>query len=215
MSDNGTQFDSVGLRKLCSELGIKKHFSSVAHPQSNGQVEAVKKTIKRNLEKKLAGLKNAWVEELPWVLWAYRTTSRTTTSETPFSMTYGAEAVLPVEVGEPSFRTTQFSLETNDQGLALNLDLIEIKRDKAAVKVKANQAATARSYNPMIRIRHFKARDLVLKKVTQKQRVFSPNWEGPFRITEPVSAGSYRVEELNGTPLSHLWNADKLRKYYQ
>ncbi|KAL5555768.1 hypothetical protein UlMin_038004 [Ulmus minor] len=45
VSDNGTQFDSVGLRELCSELGIKKHFFSVAHPQSNGQVEVVNKTI--------------------------------------------------------------------------------------------------------------------------------------------------------------------------
>ncbi|KAL5579681.1 hypothetical protein UlMin_012123 [Ulmus minor] len=50
VSDNGTQFDSAGLKKLCSDLGIHKHFSSVAHPQSNGQVEAVNKTIKNNLE---------------------------------------------------------------------------------------------------------------------------------------------------------------------
>ncbi|KAL5562357.1 hypothetical protein UlMin_032104 [Ulmus minor] len=83
VSDNGTQFDSAGLKKLCSKLGIKKHFASVAHPQSNGQVEAVNKTIKRNLERKLEGLKNAWVEELPRVLWAYRTTGRNTTGETP------------------------------------------------------------------------------------------------------------------------------------
>ncbi|KAL5573816.1 hypothetical protein UlMin_023413 [Ulmus minor] len=82
--DNGTQFDSAGLRKLCSELGIKKHFSSVAHPQSNGQVEAVNKTIKQTLERKLEGLRNTWVEELPRVLWAYRTTSRTATGETRF-----------------------------------------------------------------------------------------------------------------------------------
>ncbi|KAL5582473.1 hypothetical protein UlMin_014915 [Ulmus minor] len=75
MSNNGIQFNSAGLKKLCSELGIKKHFSSVAHPQSNGQVEAVNKTIKRNLERKLEGLKSAWVEELPRVLWAYQTTS--------------------------------------------------------------------------------------------------------------------------------------------
>ncbi|KAL5557738.1 hypothetical protein UlMin_033949 [Ulmus minor] len=112
--DNGTQFDSAGLKKLCSELGIKKHFSSMAHPQSNGQIEAVNKTIKRNLERKLEGLKNTWVEELPHVLWAYRTTSRTTTGETPFSMTYGTEAVIPVEIGEPSFRTNQFGSQTND-----------------------------------------------------------------------------------------------------
>ena len=71
VSDNGTQFDSAGLRKLCSELGIRKNFSSVAHPQSNGQVDAVNKTIKRNLERTLEGLKNAWVEESPRVLWAY------------------------------------------------------------------------------------------------------------------------------------------------
>ncbi|KAL5540600.1 hypothetical protein UlMin_043549 [Ulmus minor] len=71
VSDNSTQFDSARLKKLCSKQGIKKHFSSVAHPQSNGQVEAVNKTIKRNLEKKLEGLKNVWVEELPRVLWAY------------------------------------------------------------------------------------------------------------------------------------------------
>ena len=65
MSNNVTQFDIVGLQKLCSELGIRKHFSSVAHPQFNRQVEAVNKTIKRNMERKLEGLKNAWVEELP------------------------------------------------------------------------------------------------------------------------------------------------------
>ncbi|KAL5563900.1 hypothetical protein UlMin_033647 [Ulmus minor] len=86
-----------------SPTRIRKHFSSVAHPQSNGQVEAVNKTIKRNLERKLEGLKNAWVEELPRVLWAYWTTSRTATRETPFSMTYSIEVVIPVEIGEPSF----------------------------------------------------------------------------------------------------------------
>ena len=58
-------------------------------------------------------------------------------------MTYGTEVVIPVEVGEPSFRTTQFGSQTNDQGLALNLDLVEIKRDEAAIRIKANQAAAA------------------------------------------------------------------------
>ncbi|KAL5574001.1 hypothetical protein UlMin_023598 [Ulmus minor] len=59
VSDNGTQYDSAGLKNLCSDLGIHKHFSNVAHPQSNGQVEAVNKTIKNNLEQKLNGAKSA------------------------------------------------------------------------------------------------------------------------------------------------------------
>ena len=130
-------------------------------------------------------------------------------------MTYGTEDVITVEVGEPSFRTTQFSSQTNDQGLALNLDLIEMRRDEAMMKIKANQEAAARSYNPRVKVQRLESGDLVLKRVTQKQGVFSPNWEGPFPITEPVLSGSYRIEELDGTPLSHLWNANKLRKYYQ
>ncbi|KAL5557726.1 hypothetical protein UlMin_033937 [Ulmus minor] len=74
VSDNGTKFDSAGLKKICLDLGIHKHFSSVAHPQSNGQVEAVNKTIKNNLERKLNRAKGAWFDELPRVLWAYHTT---------------------------------------------------------------------------------------------------------------------------------------------
>ncbi|KAL5541209.1 hypothetical protein UlMin_042682 [Ulmus minor] len=133
VSDNGTQFDSAGLKKLCLDLGIHKHFSSVAHPQSNGQVEAVNKTIKNNLERKLNGARGAWVDELPRVLWAYRTTCRTSTNETLFSMTYGTEAVVPTEIGEPSFRVEQFDPESNVEGLSLNLDLLEIKRDNAQI----------------------------------------------------------------------------------
>ncbi|KAL5553876.1 hypothetical protein UlMin_041277 [Ulmus minor] len=68
VSNNGTQFDSATLKKLYSDLGIHKHFSSITHPQSNGQVEAVNKTIKNNLERKLNGAKGAWVDELPRVL---------------------------------------------------------------------------------------------------------------------------------------------------
>ncbi|KAL5581863.1 hypothetical protein UlMin_014305 [Ulmus minor] len=80
----------------------------------------------------------AWVDELPRVLWAYRTTCRTSTNETPLSMTYGTEAVVPTEIGEPSFRVEQFDPEFNVEGLSLNLDLLEIKRDNAQIRMVAN-----------------------------------------------------------------------------
>ncbi|KAL5577187.1 hypothetical protein UlMin_018886 [Ulmus minor] len=85
----------------------------------------------------------AWVDELPRVLWAYRTTCRKSTNETPFSMTYGTEAVVPTEIGEPSFRTEQFDPDLNVEGLSLNLDLLEIKRDNAHIRMVANQKAVA------------------------------------------------------------------------
>ncbi|KAL5573177.1 hypothetical protein UlMin_022774 [Ulmus minor] len=73
VSDHGTQFENEKLQSICDRLGIKKMFSSPAHPKSNGQVEAVNKTIKQTLKKKLEKSKGAWVDELPLVLWSYRT----------------------------------------------------------------------------------------------------------------------------------------------
>ena len=113
--------------------GHTEKISSVAHPQSNGQVEAFNKTIKNKFGRKLDGAKGAWVDELPQVLWASRTTCRTSTNQTPFSMTYVTEATIPTEIGEPSFRMEHFDSTNNDQGLSLNLDILEIKWDKAQI----------------------------------------------------------------------------------
>ena len=91
VSNNGTQFDSKEFREFYNKLDIKKNFSSVDHPQTNGQVEAINKVIKHNLRTKLEEHKGLWANELPKVLRAYRTTSRTSTGETPFSLAYGVE----------------------------------------------------------------------------------------------------------------------------
>ena len=75
VSDNRTQFDGNEFRNFCDDLEIKKSFSSVNHPQTNYQVEAVNKIIKFNLKTKLEECKELQAEELPKVLWAYKTTS--------------------------------------------------------------------------------------------------------------------------------------------
>ena len=87
------------------------------------------------LKKRLDDAKGKWVEELPHVLWAYRTTPRRSTGETPFSMTYGAEAVIPLETGFPTLRTRSFSPASNNEQLERNLDLIEERRESAMVRL--------------------------------------------------------------------------------
>ncbi|KAK0602564.1 hypothetical protein LWI29_034807 [Acer saccharum] len=86
ITDNGTQFDGRRFRELCDKYGINNYYASPAHPQTNGQTEAVNKIIKHNLKAKLATKKGSWVDKLPQVLWAYRTTERGSTGETPYSM---------------------------------------------------------------------------------------------------------------------------------
>ena len=98
VSDNGKQFDNAKFRDFCAELGIKNYYSSPAHPQSNGHAEVTIRTLKAALKTKLEDLKGNLVEYLPEVLWAYRTTQKSSTQETPFALAFGTEAVAPVEV---------------------------------------------------------------------------------------------------------------------
>jgi hypothetical protein len=74
ISDNGTQFESKLFKGFCSDLGIRNFFSSPGYPQSNGQAEASNKVIMNGIKRKLEAAKGKWVEELPSILWTYRTT---------------------------------------------------------------------------------------------------------------------------------------------
>ena len=80
------------------------------------------------LKKRLDDAKGKLIEELPHVLWTYRTTLQKSTGETPFSMTYGAEAVNPLENGFPTMRTSTFSSDGNDELLKKSLDMVEEQR---------------------------------------------------------------------------------------
>ena len=101
----------------------------IGYTQANGQVEAANKTIKDNLKKKLEHLKGAWVDELPMVLWAHRTTPKEATGETPFSPVFGTKAVIHAEVSLLSYRIENYTEEENVLALLENLDFLEEKRD--------------------------------------------------------------------------------------
>ena len=71
------------------------------------------KIIKTRLE----GVKGIWPKELLSVLWAYRTTTRTPTGETPFRLTYENEAVIPAEIGLTSYRVDNHDEGRNDEAI--------------------------------------------------------------------------------------------------
>ena len=87
------------------------------------------------LKKRLDSAKGKWVEELPHVLWTYQTTPCRSTGETPFSMTYGAKVMIPLETGFPTLRTSSFTPRSNNELLENSLDLIEERRDNAMVQL--------------------------------------------------------------------------------
>ncbi|XP_061360568.1 uncharacterized protein LOC133304534 [Gastrolobium bilobum] len=130
--DNGTQFTSKAFQELMANLHIRHRFASVEHPQTNGKAEAANQVIIEGLRKRIdQSAKGKWVEELWYVLWRYRTTMQTSTGESPFRLTYGCKAMIPVELGEPSWRRVQAlsqAEEENSKKLAVELDLIDEAR---------------------------------------------------------------------------------------
>ncbi|KAK4385515.1 Transposon Tf2-12 polyprotein [Sesamum angolense] len=139
----------------CKGLAIKQFFTSVSNPQANGQTKVTNRTILHHLKTRLGTAKGAWVDELPSILWAYRTTPRTTTGETPFSLSYGTDTVAPVEVGELNWRVKHYDLEANEQGLRMNLDFVEEVRERASVRAAMYKAKMAKAYNFGVRPRNF------------------------------------------------------------
>ena len=146
-------------------MGITNRYSTPTYLQGNGQAEAVNKVIVNGLKKRLDDVKGKWVEELSYILWTYRIMLRRSTGETPFSITYGAEAVIPLEIGFPTLRTSSFNSSSNDELLEKSLDFIEERRESAMVQLAYYQHKLKQGYDANIKLRPLVSGDLVLRKV--------------------------------------------------
>ncbi|GJX90909.1 reverse transcriptase domain-containing protein [Tanacetum coccineum] len=95
ISDNGKQFRDNPFKDWCEKLCIRQHFASVKHPQTNGLVERANRSLGEGIKARLGARNKKWMEELSHVLWAHRTMIKSSNGDTPFSLTYGTEAVIP------------------------------------------------------------------------------------------------------------------------
>ncbi|KAM1360155.1 hypothetical protein ACFX2F_047049 [Malus domestica] len=205
---------------FCSKFNINLYFASPAYPQSNGQVEAINKIIKRTLKTSLDKAKGCWLEFVPQVLWLYRTSYRTSTGETSFSLVFSTEAVVSVELEQATFRVQNYVQSENDKQLTLNLDLVEEHRNQAHLRNVAYKQRISNYYDSRVEPRSFKVRDWVLKKRLLCDRILSEgtlslNWDGPFEVVGISRPDSYKLRSSDGKTLGHLWNADHLKYYYK
>ncbi|XP_068476206.1 uncharacterized protein [Phaseolus vulgaris] len=213
---NGTQFASQQLGKLCAEVGIKQVFASVEHPQTNGQVESANRVLLRGLKRRLEKAKGAWAEEVPRIVWAYHTTPQSSTMETPFSLLYGSDAMIPVEIHESSPRFLSFVAEESNEERKVNLDLLDEAREEARIKAEAVKRRAEHQYNSKVKLRQFQVGDLVMRKAHpyELENKLSPKWTGPFKVTEAKGNGSYNLKTLEGGPIPRSWNAANLKFYF-
>jgi len=165
----------------------------------------------------MRSVKRRWIEELLEALWAYRCTLQSSTKETPFSLTYGSDAMLPVELGEPSLHREIFDLKLNRESLMPSLDLVCELRDETRVREEASKRRAERKYNSKVKPRSFHAGDLIWRmrsEARQGEGKFSTNWERPFRVRQVAGNGAYHLEHLFGKTIPRTWNASHLKFYF-
>jgi len=171
----------------------------VEYLQTNGHAESANKVILTKLKKRLGSAKGRWTEEIVEVLWAYRCTPHSATGETPYNLTYDTDAMLPIEVGEPTIWWELDNLKMNDECLKIELDLLQELRDMAKIWEEACKQRASRRYNSKTKPRAFQECDLVWRMRGEARKAsikgkFSSNWNGPFKITKSLQNGPYYLD---------------------
>ena len=135
-------------------------------------------------------LKGISVDELLKVLWAYRTTTMTPTRETPFSLSYGYEAMVPVEIEMNSLRRENYDPNQNNLLQRRELDFLEEKRYVIHNCGLYLSAAYCQILHSKVKPKRFRVGDLVLRKVLQNKDALDPIWKGYFKISDILAPGA-------------------------
>ncbi|GJT35298.1 reverse transcriptase domain-containing protein [Tanacetum coccineum] len=218
ISDNGKQFRDDPFKDWCEKLCINQHFASVKHLQTNGLVERVNHSLGEGIKARLEARSKNLMEELPHVLWAHRTMIKSNNEDTPFSLTYETKAIIPAGIGMHTIRTAEVDLVQNNEALEINLDLLEERREEAAIREGKSKAKMEKYYNAKVRNTSFKPGDLVYRNNDASRAEdtgkLGPKWEGPYEVTEALGYGAYKLRDRDGKKLPRTWNVSNLKKCY-
>ncbi|XP_020253934.1 uncharacterized protein LOC109831000 [Asparagus officinalis] len=213
---------SVMVSRDSTTIRIQSVALMTYYPSANGLAEAFNKIIVKLLKKFVSKSRRDCDENLSECLWAYHTTVKTPTKATTFSLVYGYEVVLPLEIQIPSLRVALANRMTDEEQHRLSLQELEVLDDRrlqAQQQIELYQARISKAYNKKVKERIFKKDDLVLAVrqpmvMTHKTKgKFNPEQEGPFVIESVYSNGAYRLINQKGDRLMMPINGEFLKKY--
>ncbi|XP_070029103.1 uncharacterized protein [Nicotiana sylvestris] len=177
------------MTKICELFGFKQRNLSMYYAAANGLAEAFNKTLCNLLKKFVSKSKRNWHDRMEEALWANRTTHRTPTQATPYSLVYGVEAVLPLE------------------------------RKIMSLRLAVQEARLSRAFNEKVRLRSFQVGDQVLAVrrpiITSRKSggKFTSKWDGSYVVQEAYSSGAYKLVDADGIRIIPI-NEKYLKRYY-
>ncbi|GJY08784.1 hypothetical protein Tco_0375838 [Tanacetum coccineum] len=143
---------------------------------------------------------------------------KSSNGETPFSLTYGTEAVIPAEIGMPTLRTAEID-QAKYAKLGINLDLDRRKRRQAAYKKQKQEKDGKYITTQEVPRNSFKRVILVLPPSNEASHAkdegkLGPKWEGPYEVKESLGKGAYKLKDRKGNEIPRTWNICNLKKCY-
>jgi hypothetical protein len=199
ITDLGAAFTGSIFWDFCQDNLIDVYYSSVAHPQCNGQVERANVMVLQALKDRIyddaSNYATRWLAELPHVIWGLRTQVSSATDFSPFFLVYGLEAVLPTDV---AFRTPQIQFYEEgeaEQTRRIDVDSLEEQRLTAVMRQARHDRQLHPYHDRNVRETSFNVGDLVLRSIqkTDGMHKLSAPWEGPFIVTEVMNPSTYRL----------------------
>ena len=214
-SDQGTNLISNLMAAVCNLLGIKQSHTSSYHPQGNGQIERLNRTLEAMLAKVVSDHQRYWDTHLPRVLFAYRTAIHESTGFSPFHVTFGRSPVLPIEVfmgcSQQPKRTIPSFVAKIHQSLHTAYATVR-QRITAAHKRNKNRYDKQKPFSP------FQVGDQVwlftpvVKPGTTKK--FTSQWRGPYTVLDRVNRVNYRIKLVGSSAKSQVIHHNRLKLCY-
>ena len=220
LTDRGSHFRNQLVDGLCEKFEIKHKLSSPYHSQTNRLVEQFNRTLCESLAK-VSEKENQWDEHIKSVLFGYRTTTHRTAKRTPFYLTYGREAQLPIDRDD---RRRSFSeLNEREYQEAMHnrvFDIINLVegRNEVTANIEQSQNKQKKRHDGRItKETEFRIGEKVLLKDSAKEKQWTgkltDNWKGPYYIHEVVGKGAYRIKTTDGKILKGTQNVKNLKSY--
>ena len=217
-SDNGSQFTSKVFSKWLRDKGIAHARSTPYHPQGNGVVERLHRTLNGVISKTIS-CKGDWAAVLPMALFFLRVTPSSSTGISPFLLTHGWEPANPIQLLYQAWVDRDIGGVDLSEWVLENADRVEMARDKATVTPIENSRARAQAYNKKAKDRQFTVGDSVWVRRPGLDHKLRESWVGPGTILKQNSPVSFRVQTpertlatVNVQQLKLAQNTDSVKK---
>lgn len=200
ITDNGKKFISQAMKVVCERMGIKKLDTSMEHPQSDGLIERMNRTIKSALSLYCENNPQAWDLYLPFVTFSINTSVQKSTGFTPFQAMFGRQAVLPALADFP--RVDKMSYKAEEWIAYLN-HYLPIIHEEIQVNIQLSQQNQQKYYNRNRKEKEkLEVGDKVIKiKMKDNWKFSEPKFSGPCRIVKPTSKNddAFLLELIDNT----------------